>query len=74
MTNTHNPKKYAIKLTSARSKRVHYLHSYRTGLRSRITRTSYLQDARKFATEADAQQFINENQIYFLGLNMEVAS
>lgn len=65
--------KYAIKLTNTRTSRVRYLHSRRTGLYARITTTQFLTNARKFATEADAQEFINENAVFF-GYKWEVAS
>ena len=65
--------KYAIKLTSARTSKVKFLHSLRTGLRARITTTTEIANARKFATEADAQEFINEYAVYF-GYKWEVAS
>jgi hypothetical protein len=64
---------YAIKIKYS-SGRVEYLHSYRKGFRTRITTTSHFENARKFATEADAQQFIKENAGYFIRLDMEVAS
>lgn len=57
--------KYAIRFTSARTSKVKFLHSHRTGLRERITTTTEFANARKFATEADAQEFINKNAGYF---------
>jgi hypothetical protein len=66
--------KYAIKLTSARTKKVKFLHSHRTGLRERITTTSEFANARKFATKADAQEFINKNAGYFGWTWWEIAS
>ena len=65
--------KCAIKITYSSGK-VEFLHSYRTGFRTRITTTSHFDNARKFATKADAQKFINENAGYFIRLEMEVAS
>jgi hypothetical protein len=72
--------KYAIKLTDTQTSKVKFLHSYHTGRhtigqmrRARITTTQFLTNARKFATEADAQEFINQNAGYF-GYKWEVAS
>jgi hypothetical protein len=65
--------KYAIKLTSTRTRKIKFLHSHRSGLRARITTTSEFANARKFATEADAQEFINKNA-YNFGYKFEVAS
>jgi len=74
--------KYAIKLTSGGtnahlltppSRKVKFLHSHRTGLRARITTTTVIANARKFATEADAQEFINTHAGYF-GYKWEVQS
>ena len=65
--------KYAIKLTSGATRKVKFLHSLRTGLRARITTTTEIANARKFATEADAQEFINTHAGYF-GYKWEVAS
>ena len=65
--------KYAIKLTSAGRKKIKFLHSLRTGLRARITTTTEIANARKFATEADAQEFINKHAGYF-GYKWEVQS
>jgi hypothetical protein len=57
--------KYGIKLTSARTSKVKFLHSHRTGLRARITTTTEFVNARKFATQADAHEWINNNALYF---------
>ena len=65
--------KYAIKLTSGATSKVKFLHSLRTGLRARITTTTEIANARKFATEADAQEFINKHAGYF-GYKWEVQS
>jgi hypothetical protein len=73
-TNKEKKMKYAIRLTTVREKKVYYLHSSRTGLRARITRTRFFENARKFATEADAQKFINENAIFYLGFDWTVAA
>ena len=72
-TNRRNIMKYAIKLTSTRTRKIKFLHSHRSGLRARITTTSEFANARKFATEADAQEFINKNA-YNFGYKFEVAS
>jgi hypothetical protein len=65
--------KYAITITSSRTKKIKFLHSYRSGLQARITTTTEFANARKFATETDAQEFINKNAGYF-GCRFEVAS
>jgi hypothetical protein len=65
--------KYAIKLTSTRTRKIKFLHSLRTGLRARITTTTEIANARKFATEADAQEFINTHAGYF-GYKWEVVA
>jgi len=73
--------KYAIKLTSGGtnahlltppSRKVKFLHSHRTGSHTigqmrqeRITTTTEIANARKVATEADAQEFINTPAGYF---------
>jgi len=57
--------KYAIRITSSRTKKVKFLHSYRSGLQARITTTTEFANARKFATQADAHEFINNNAGYF---------
>jgi len=63
--NTITSKNYAIQLTSAKTKRVLFLHTYRSGLNAYITTTRFQSNARKFATETDAQNFIDTNAGYF---------
>jgi hypothetical protein len=64
--------KYAIKLTSGATSKVKFLHSLRK-FPARITTTTEIANARKFATEADAQEFINTHTGYF-GYKWEVAA
>jgi len=62
---------YAIQLTSAKTKKVLFLHTYRPGLRAYITTTRFQSNARKFATDGEAQEFIDKNAGYF-GYNWKV--